>query len=106
MSIRFLSEIAPSGTRPDLPSVEGAHASKGAVSVIPKDVVRTNLQAAIKEISKFLDGCSSQTGSYALDEVELTLHMDQKGEVNIIFGKAGLGLSQGITLKWKRQTEG
>ncbi len=106
MTIRFMSEIPPPGTRPDLPPLDGAHAARGTVSMIPPDVVRANLMAAIKEISEFLNESAVGVGAYALDEVELTLHMDQKGEVNIFFGKAGLGLSQGIRLNWKRQKDG
>jgi hypothetical protein len=76
------------------------------MAMIPPEVVHANLTAAIKEITTFLNACTPDKGAYALDEVELTLHMDQAGEVNIIFGKAGLSLSQGIRLNWKRQTEG
>ncbi len=106
MPVRYLSDISARGTRPDIPPVDGAHAAGANVAMIPPDVVRRNLSAAIREISSFLNECAVEKGTYALDEVELTLHMDQAGEVNIFFGKAALNLSQGIRLNWKRHTDG
>lgn len=103
MSVRFVSTIPPAADRPDLPPIEGAMPARDRAASLSPEKVRAALAAAIKEVTSLLDACATTAGVYTLDEVEVSLNMNQSGEVNIIVGKLQGEASEGLRLKWKRR---